>query len=150
MSNSLYNSARKLFLEGSISFPNDNIKICILNQNYVGGTTAITTHSTYADVAPYVLTGTIPVRTLLNKITNAGGVAGTAGASAVQFSSITGGQIASYLCIFKDKNVSAIDGAPSDTSSPLIALFDAFLGGGSGTAGSDILISFDTNGIFRI
>ena len=150
MANSLYKIAKQHFLEGNIDFLNDNIKVALLKDTYPdAGIIAINTHTSYADISNYVLTGTKAVTSLTTKTSTDG----IASAAATDFLGISAGQVISYVVVFKD--VDSGDGPPQAINGnfancPLIAFFDSGYGIGSGTNGGDIRITWDVNGIFRI
>jgi hypothetical protein len=151
MPNSRYVKVNPKILNGEISWLNDNIKIVLLSPSYPGGFASLDTHEFFSDVSSYVLTGTKNIVSLTNKSVNFNGHIGHTGSDDIVFESISLGQTIGFVVIFKDSNVLNIDGFPTDpTTSPLILMIDSGYGVGSGTNGSDILISIDELGIFKI
>jgi len=159
--NSKYDSARIAFGTKQIDWLNDNIKCAALSPSYPGGTIALTTHSTFNDIASYVLTGSQPIITLTNKVTSVGSLAGAFSSGQFNFVALSGNQTIGFLAIFKDYNLANINGAPlqgsygsqilANQACPLIALMDSGEGIGAGTNGFDIQVIWDTTkGIFRL
>ena len=68
--------------------------------------------------------------------------AGTFNAANVTFSAVAPGATASYVCIFKDTG--------TNSTSPLICLFDTITGFPVSTNGGDIIISWNASGIFKL
>ena len=143
MSNSVYSSARTLFLNGDLSWTRSNIKVCFLSNTYVGAS-GTTIHSKYSDIASYVLSGTVNVRSLTSKSLEPNGIKGAGTAANVQFTAINSGQVIGFILIFAD-TANTIDGPPaSPSTAPLIALIDAGYGLGAGTNSGDLLITWPT------
>lgn len=150
MSNQFYDSIRAKFLEGQVNLVGMNVKIALLDSTYVGGNTAITTHTSYADIASHVIPGTTTVVSLTNKTSSKGGVSGAYGADNVIFTAPNGGVTVGFFVIFVDEG-STVDGAPSNqNTATLIALIDSGYGIGSGTNGGNFEVTWDPRGIFRI
>jgi len=149
----IYERGREAFLNGQISWGNDNIKIVPLNSNYVGGATAQFAHQYYSDISAYVIQSNEYCITLGSKTSNLsvalGTQGGVAGAANCTFHSIVTGLTFSYLAIFKDTAVT-VNGQPATPgTAPLIALIDSGYGIGLQTNGGDISITFDpVNKIF--
>ena len=154
MSNNNYDYARVAFATAQIDWLNHNIKAAVLSPLYTGGTIATTTEVHFDSIAPYVLTGGQPIVTLINKVTSVGSLIGALSADPVTFTALTANQSIGYIVIFKDLDITNINGAPAlgnQTSSPLIALIDSGYGIGAGTNGYDMELTWDTvNGITRL
>lgn len=151
MPNARYEKSKSKMLNGEISWINDNIKIALLNSSYPGGFTSLENHEFYSDIAPYVLTGTTNIISLVNKSVIVNGKHGYANSDDIELESITAGQTIAYIVLFKDSGPE-INGAPlNGATSPLIVMIDSGYGIGSGTNGSNVLISWNAdNGIFKI
>ncbi len=136
MANALYDLGRQAFLEGSIAYLTDTIKVALVKNTYTPNTS---THQFYSDLTPASnVVGTS--QTLASKTSTSG----VANAANITFSSVTSGSTVSYLAIYKDTGVT--------TTSPLIALIDTATGLPVATNGGDITISWDTgaNKIFKL
>lgn len=135
MANALYAKGRQKFLEGSIAWLTDNIKV-------VGVDAADYT----ADLATHEFLSDIPsgarVATSAN-LTGKTSTAGVADADDPSFVGATGDQF-EYLAIYKDTGSAA--------TSPLIALIDTATGLPVTPNTSDIAIQFDngSNKIFKL
>ena len=151
--NQNYASANAAFLEGQINWLSDNIKVALLNPSYTGGNIAIAGDVYFTAIAPYVLVGSTPIKTLTGKSVNVGSSYGTTNAATVTFSSLSASQILGYLCIFKDPDITNANGAPSSAnqgSSQLIHLIDSGYMIGTGTDGGDITVMWNSSGIFNL
>jgi hypothetical protein len=136
MANTLYDLGRQAFLEGSIAYLSDTIKVALVKNTYTPNTN---THQYYSDLTPGTNVVSTP-QTLINKSSTNG----VANASSVTFSTVPGGSTVSYLVIYKDTGV--------NSTSPLIALIDTATGLPVSTNGGDITVSWDTgaNKIFKL
>ena len=153
MSNQNYAYANAAFLKGEINWLSDNIKVALLNPSYTGGNIAISGDIYFTAIAPYILVGSTPIKTLTGKSVNVGSSYGITNAAAVTFSSLSASQILGYLCIFKDPDINNTDGAPSSGNqgiSQLIHLIDSGYMIGTGTDGGDIEVIWNTSGIFNL
>jgi hypothetical protein len=132
MSNNFYDLGRKYILDGSLVPASDTIKAALVKSAY---TPNLATHQFYSDISANVLN---TPQALGSKTTTAG----VFKAANVTFSSVTLGDTASYVAIYKDTGVAG--------TSPLIALFDTISGFPFATNGGDIVISWNASGIFRV
>jgi hypothetical protein len=134
MSNSLYDYGRQGFLEGTIDWDTDTIKIALVATAY---SVNLATHEFWSDVNTNVV-GT--PATLASKTVTAG----VANAAGVTFNSVTGTQV-SYLVIYKDTGGAA-------NTNRLIAYIDTGTGLPVTPNGGDIIIVFDSgsNKIFKL
>ncbi len=136
MANALYDLGRQAFLEGSIAYLTDTIKVALVKNTYTPNTS---THQFYSDLTPASnVVGTS--QTLASKTSTSG----VANAANITFTAVTSGSTVSYLAIYKDTGVT--------TTSPLIALIDTATGLPVSTNGGDITIAWDTgsNKIFKL
>lgn len=136
MANGLYvkGKERLLGVATQINLSTDTIKIAMVTASYGGN---LTTDEFYSSVVGFVV-GT-PATLASKQLTG-----GAFDAADVTFSAVSGGSTVSKLVIYKDTG--------SNSTSPLIALFDIGAGLPITTNGGDITISFDngTNKIFKI
>lgn len=126
MANSLYDSGRQKFLEGSIASLTDVIKVALVKNTY---TPNLATHVFLSDIGA----NTIGTDQTLAGITT---TAGVFNANNVTFSSVAGGSTVSYILIYKFVSSAA--------NSPLIGLIDTATGLPLTTNGGDISISWST------
>jgi hypothetical protein len=133
MANALYDLGRQKFLEGSIAYLTDTIKVALVKSNY---TPSLTTHEFYADVTPGSNVVGTP-QTLASKTSTSG----VADAADVTFTAPSSGATVSYLLIYKDTG--------SNATSPLIALLDTATGLPLTTNGGDVNLVWD-NGSSKI
>lgn len=137
MANTLYDNARKLFLEGQLNWANDTIKVTLVD---TGAYTPIfANHKFFADVAPAARITGAGV-TLTSKDT----AGGAADAADVTFTSVTGPSIEAIV-IYKDVGGDA-------SQSPLIAFIDTGTGLPITPNGGDIIVTWDNgpNKIFKV
>jgi hypothetical protein len=135
MANALYDKGREAFLNGSINWTSDNIKVVLVdNADY---TVNIASHQFLSDVA-----GAGRVATSGNLGTKTT-TAGVADAADVTFTAVTGDQSES-LVIYKDTGSAA--------TSPLIAYIDTATGLPVTPNGADITVTWDngSNKIFKL
>lgn len=134
MANALYTLAYKAFLEGSIAYLSDNIKINLVTSSY--------TPNLGTDQFLAIIPGGAIVATSSNLAskTSTGGVANAAN---VTFSSVTG-STATYVAMYKDTGSSA--------TSPLILLLDTATNLPVTPNGGDIAVQWDSgaNKIFTL
>lgn len=141
MANALYDYGRQGFLDGSINWATDSIKVMLVNTaNYAVN---LGTHQFVTDVPA----GAQVQRSaaLASKTVNSP-VGGVADAADITFSAVTGGNVGA-LVIYKDTG--------SDATSRLIAYLDTVQGGGALSVtpnGGDITIQWDNlaNRIFKL
>lgn len=127
MSNALYDKGRDAFLQGSITWNSDTVKMALVSSAY---TVAISTHQYYSDVPSTAVIGT-PVA-----LSSKSSSAGIANCGNVTFTSVTTGSTVSYIVIYKDTG--------TDTTSPLIAYIDTATGLPVTTNGGNITVTIDT------
>lgn len=135
MANSLYDSARELFLTGQLSVSTGTVKAALVKSTY---SPSLTTHNFYDDVSAEVV-GTPQT---LTGITTTGGVFDAGDAT---FATVPSGSTVNYVLIYKDT------GDPA--TSPVIALIDSGTGiPGLATNNGDIVITWDNgaNKIFKL
>lgn len=135
MANTLYDEARRAFLEGEINWLNDTIKVILVDTGSY--TINVTTHKYLSDI-PTSARVTAPV-TLTAKDTTGG----AADAADVTFPSVSGNSIEA-LVIYIDTGVEA--------TSKLLAYIDTATGLPITPNGGDIICVWDngTNKIFRL
>jgi hypothetical protein len=133
MSNYLYDKGRQAFLEGSIAYLTDTIKVGLVTSTYSASQSADQFWST--PVANVVGTP----GTLASKASTSG----VASAANLTFTAVTGSAV-SQLIIYKDTG--------SNATSPLIAHIDTATGLPVTPNGGDITIAWDTgaNKIFKL
>lgn len=135
MANAMYTKGRQAFLEGSIAWLTDNIKINLLS---AASYTPVLATDQFLNVIP----GGAIIATSAN-LASKTSTGGTANAANVTFSAVSGGQ-ASYVGIYKDTGTSS--------TSPLIALLDTATNLPVTPNGGDITVQWDTgaNKIFTL
>lgn len=134
MANTLYNVARKQFLEAQINWDTDDIKCRLIKTSEYNFSA---THTNLTDVAGAARVG--GVQTLNTQVTNDG----AADADDVTFSAVESGHQIGAILIYKQ----ASGGTDADTV--LIAWLDTATGLPITSNGGDIIITWD-NGINRI
>lgn len=117
MANAMYTLGRQKFLEGSIAYLTDTIKVALVKSTY---TPNLATHEFLSDLGA----NTVATDQTLASKTSTGG---TADAADVSFSSVPSGATVAYIAIYKSTGTAS--------TSPLICLFDTATG-----------LSFSTNG----
>lgn len=130
MANAMYDAGREGFLDGSIDWDTDSIKIGLLSAGY---TPNLATHRFVSDLGANVVARSAA----LGGKTVTGGVAD---ATDITLVGITGAQVTRYA-VYKDTG--------SDATSRLIALIDTATGLPMTPNGGDIILAFD-NGANRI
>ena len=137
MANTLYDNARKLFLEASVNWLSDSFK-CLLVDT-ASYTPSFTTHQYLSDVAEAARIGSTTGIALTGPATTGG----AADANDVRFPSVSGPSIEAII-IYKDTGTAG--------TSPLIAYMDTATGLPITPNGGDIIITWDngTNKIFRL
>jgi hypothetical protein len=130
MSNALYDHGRQKFLEGSIAYLTDNIKLAFVDS-------AVYTPNLASDTFFNAIASTIAISGNFATKTSAAGVAD---ADDVVVTSVSGAQF-EYVVIYKDTGVSS--------TSPLIALIDTATGLPFTPTGNNITVAWD-NGANKI
>jgi hypothetical protein len=133
MADALYDLGRQKFLEGSIAYLTDTIKVALVKSTY---TPNLSTHQFYSDLTPG--TNVIGTPQTLASKTSTNGVADAAD---VTFTAVSAGSTVSYVAIYKDTGTAS--------TSPLIALIDTGVGLPVMTNGGDISVTWD-NGSLKI
>ncbi len=135
MANALYDTGREGFLDGSIDFDTDNIKVVAVDTAQY--TVAITTHRFLSDIP---VGARVATSSNLTGKTVAGGVAD---ASDITINSVSGPTVEAVV-IYKDTGTA--------TTSRLIAYIDTATGLPLTPNGSNVTIGWDNNinRIFRI
>ena len=135
MANTLYDAARKRFLEAQINWATDTIKVILVDTGAYTPQTA--THEFLSDIATSArIAGPV---TLTSKST----VGGAADGADITFPSVTGASIEAII-IYSDTG--------SEATSPLIAYIDTATGLPITPNGGDIIVTWDngTNKIFKL
>lgn len=135
MANTLYDSARQMFLEAQIHWLNDTIKVLLVDTGAYTPQTAV--HQYLADVG--VSSRIAGPVTLVSKSTTGG----AADAADITFPSVSGNSIEAII-IYKDTG--------AENTSPLIAFIDTATGLPITPNGGDIIVVWDngTNKIFKV
>jgi hypothetical protein len=133
VANALYDLGREGFLDGSIDWDTDSIKIALLSAGY---TPNLATHKFVSDLGANIVARSAALGS--KTVT-----AGVADAADITFSGVTGAAVTRYA-IYKDTG--------TDTTSRLIALIDTATGLPVTPNGGDITITFDngSNRIFKL
>lgn len=132
MASGLYAKGREGFLDGSIDWDTNTIKVVLVDT--ADYTVNLSTHDNLDDVAAgaRVATGTLASKTVTN---------GTADAADVTFSAVTGDP-SEALVIYKDTGV--------ESTSRLIAYIDTATGLPVTPNGGDITVQWSGSGIFTL
>lgn len=135
MSNVLYDKGRQAFLEGSVAWLTDNIKLVLVDSGQYTVNTA--THQFLSDIpsgARIATSGNFTTKT---------STAGVADADDVLLTAVSGVQ-SEYVIIYKDTGTAS--------TSPLIAFIDTMTGLPVTPSGGDELIIWDnaSNKIFKL
>jgi hypothetical protein len=135
MANALYDKARQKFLEGSILYLTDTIKVLLVDIGLY--TVNLATHEFLSDIPAGARVGT--AQTLAGKTS----AAGVADANDVTFNTVTGSSVEA-LVLYKDTGVEA--------TSPLIAYLDTATGLPITPNGGNINVVWDNgaNKIFKL
>ena len=138
MANALYDNGRQKFLEGSIAWLTDNIKLVLVDS-------ALYTVNLVTDEFLSDITSTARVATSGNFASKTSGtpVGGTADAADVTISTVSGATVENIV-IYKDSGAA--------TTSPLLAFIDVATGLPFTPNGGDVTVSWDngTNRIFKL
>ena len=135
MANTLYDAARKRFLEGQLNWMTDTIKVYLVDTGSY--TPQTSTHEYLSDISSSArIAGPV---TLTSKST----VGGAADGADITFTSVAGASIEAIV-IYKDTGAEA--------TSPLIAYIDTATGLPITPNGGDIIVTWDngTNKIFKL
>jgi len=132
MANALYDLGRQAFLDGSISWSSDNIKVILVD-------TALYTVNLTTDQFLSIIAGGAIVATSSN-LSGKTSTFGVADASDVTFTAVSGATVEACV-IYKDTGVAA--------TSPLIAYIDTATGLPVTPGGGDIIIQW-SNGASKI
>lgn len=135
MANTLYDAARKRFLESQINWMTDTMKVLLVDTGAY--TPQVTTHEYLSDISSSArIAGPV---VLASKSTTGG----AADAADVTFTSVSGASIEAIV-IYKDTGTEA--------TSPLIAYIDTATGLPITPNGGDIIVTWDngTNKIFKL
>lgn len=137
MANALYNFGRESFLNGTISWTNDNIKVALVDTDNYSVNTG--THQHFSDVNANE--GAIVA--ISPNLSSTTATAGVADAADVTFSAVSG-STAQAIVIYKDTG--------NQSTSPLIAYIDTGTNLPITPDGSDITITWDngSNKIFKL
>ena len=135
MANGLYDKARQKFLDGSISWSSDNIKIVLVDA--ADYTVSLSTHEFLSDIPSGARVATS------DNLGNKTSTSGIADADNVTFTAVTGDP-SEAIVIYKDTTNAA--------TSDLIAYIDTATGLPVTPNGGDITITWDngTNKIFKL
>lgn len=135
MANALYDKGREGFLDGSIDWDTDTIKVVLVDgADY---TPNLTTHDNLDDIPSGARVSTS------SALSGKSVLAGVADASDVTFSTVTGDSV-EYIAIYKDTG--------TESTSRLIALIDTGVNLPVTPNGGDIVLQWDngTNRIFKL
>lgn len=137
MANTLYDHARRLFLEAEINWLTDDFKTLLVDTGAY--TPSFTSHQYLSDIPTSARIGTESGIALTGKTTTGG----AADANDVTFPSVSGASIEA-LVLYKDTGVPG--------TSPLIAYIDTATGLPITPNGGDIIVTWDNgvNKIFRL
>lgn len=135
MTNSLYDNGRAGFLDGSISWSDDTIKVVLVDS--ADYTLSLSADDNLDDIAS---AGRVATSAALTSKTS---TAGVADAADVTLSAVTGDQ-AEYLVIYSE--------GAADSSSPLIAAIDTATGLPVTPSGGDITVTWASSSpnIFKL
>ena len=136
MANTLYDNARKLFLEGGLDWLSDDFRVVLVDTGVYAPNFSSNVYLTAIDSgAARISTSGV----LTGKTTDGG----AADANPVTFTSVTGASVEAIV-IYKDTGV--------DATSPLIAYIDTATGLPITPNGGDIIVTWDdgVNKIFRL
>lgn len=135
MANGLYDKGRSKFLDGTISWSSDNIKIVLVDA--ADYTVSLSTHEFLSDIPSGARVATS------DNLTTKTSTSGIADADNVTFTAVTGDP-SEAIVIYKDTTNAA--------TSPLIAYIDTATGLPVTPNGGDITITWDngTNKIFKL
>lgn len=136
MANQCYPLGRQYIQGGSWNPSSDTIKACLVKSTY---TPTLATDAHLNDLGSNRI-GTD--QTLAGKgITN-----GALSANNITFPAVPAGSTVTYLLVYKLVG----DGSSSDNTSPLIVFYDTITGFPFASGGTDVTISWNASGIFRV
>lgn len=133
MASALYDKGRQRFLEGSIAWLTDNIKVVLVDA--ADYTVNLATHEFLSDIPALARVATS------TNLTGKTSAAGVADAADVTFTAVTGDP-SEVLVIYKDTG--------TETTSPLIAYIDTATGLPVTPNGGDITVTWAAQGIFKL
>lgn len=136
MANSLYAFGRQYILTGSLAPLTDTVKACLITTAYVPSLSAdqhLNNLGTNRVGTDQTLTG--------KAVTN-----GYLTAANLTFAAVPGGSTVGFIGVYKLVG----DGSSTDTTSPLIVLYDTATGLPVATAGTDITVTWNAQGLFRV
>lgn len=135
MANALYDLGREAFLNGSVSWTDDDIKVVLVDTNDY--TVNLTTHQYLSDIAVGARVATS------SNLSSKTATLGVADAADVTFSDVTGDQ-SEAIVIYKDTGTAS--------TSPLLAYIDTSTGLPITPNGADIIITWSngSNKIFKL
>lgn len=133
MANALYDKGREGFLDGSIDWDTDDVRIALVTNGY---TPNLSTHTFVSDLGANIVSRS-------SALAGKSVTAGVADANDVVFTALTGSAV-QYIVVYK---FNAADGAAR-----LIALFDTVTGMPFTPSGGDVTIAWDngSNKIFKL
>lgn len=136
MANQMYGKGRQKFLEGSIAFGSDTIKVVLVNT--ASYSISINTDEFLSDIPSGMR---VAISAALSSKTT---TLGTADAADVTFSAVAGTVTVSLVVVYKDTGTAS--------TSPLICAFDTGTGLPVTTNGGDITVQWDngSNKIFTL
>lgn len=123
MANALYDFGRQKFLEGSIAWLTDTIKVALVKTAYAVN---LATDQFVTDLGANIL-----VRS--SALTTKTSTAGVADADDVLYAALSGAQV-SYIVVYKDTG--------ADATSPLIAYYDTATGMPFTPSGGDVTVQW--------
>lgn len=135
MANALYDLGREAFLNGSVSWTDDDIKVVLVDTNDY--TVNLTTHQYLSDIAVGARVATS------SNLSSKTATLGVADAADVTFADVTGDQ-SEAIVIYKDTGTAS--------TSPLLAYIDTSTGLPITPNGADIIITWSngSNKIFKL
>lgn len=136
MANSLYAFGRQYILTGTFAGLTDTLKACLITTGYSPN---LSTDQHLNNL------GTNRVGTD-QTLTGVGVTNGFLTAANLTFAAVPSGSTVGFIGLYKLVG----NGSPSDTTSPLICLWDTATGLPVATGGTDITVTWDARGLFRI
>ncbi len=134
MANALYDTGRKAFLRGDLSWNSNTFKVVLLSSSY---TPNLATHQFLSSISVGSRVATSSALTTLLP------GAGVADASDITFTSVSGSQVTQFV-VFRDTG--------TESTSQLVAYFDTAINLPITPNGGDITLTWsnDTNRIFKL
>jgi hypothetical protein len=136
VANSLYAFGRQYILTGSFAGLTDTLKACLITNAYSPN---LSTDQHLNNL------GTARVGTD-QTLTTVGVTNGFLTAANLTFPAVAGGSTVAYIAVYKLVG----NGSSSDTTSPLIVLWDTATGLPVATGGTDITVTWNAQGLFRV